>query len=362
MKYKKETKKVIAQIYFKDFLSNIRLTTYQVDCLKKGHKTLRERLENDGDLSDVIISTFLQGSYKRSTAVRPKGDSRSDVDVVVVTNLDSKEYTPQQALDLFIPFLDKYYKNKYRIQGRSIGIELSYVDLDIVPTSAPSEAQSEAIKHSMLFRSEDILEDYDGQSIFDLAFCSDEWKNESLLIPNREANNWDRTHPLMQINWTLEKNKKTNSHYINVVKCLKWWRKEKHPEVKQPKSYPLEHFIGQCCPDEIDSVAEGVVCTLENIVNNYKCKPFLPDHGVEEHDVFARITEEEYNDFYDSVCVAAEIAREAYDCEDLERSVIKWRELFGNKFPEPTPTKNSSNGGFTQRKEKTTGIPKGRFA
>ena len=73
--------------------------------------------------------------------MRPKNGKRSDVDVIVVTKLDKDEYTPEEALDLFVPFLEEHYKDKYRIQGRSIGIELSYVDLDLVVTAAPSESQ-----------------------------------------------------------------------------------------------------------------------------------------------------------------------------------------------------------------------------
>ena len=127
--------------YFKDFLSNIRLSANQVNDLKTGHTTLRKRLEEDEILSNIIVSTFLQGSYRRSTAVKPKNGDKSDVDIIVVTKLDSEEYTPKEALNIFVPFLDKYYKDKYRLQGRSIGISLSYVNLDIVPTSAPSESE-----------------------------------------------------------------------------------------------------------------------------------------------------------------------------------------------------------------------------
>lgn len=179
----------------------------------------------------------------------------------------------------------------------------------------------------------------------------------------REAEKWDKTHPLEQIRWTVEKNKNCNTHYINVVKALKWWRKTQYPDMKHPKSYPLEHFIGDCCPDDIKSVAEGVVLTLENIVSQYTNKPFLADRGVPEHDVFARITDEEYSDFYDTVCDAAKIAREAFDCEELYDSVCKWRELFGNEFPPaPKPLKSNSSTGFTTRTEKSVAIPEGRFA
>lgn len=359
--------------YFKDFLSNIRLSDNQVNDLKTGHTTLRERLKEDETLSKIIVSTFLQGSYRRSTAVKPKNGNKSDVDIIVVTKLDSEEYSPKEALNLFVPFLEKYYKGKYRIQGRSLGISLSYVDLDIVPTSASSESETGVLQDRAII-SEYTIEDFQ-QNLFAESlskseyniFCESEsetqWKSEPILIPDRIANEWEKTHPLEQIRWTVEKNKNCNKHYINVVKALKWWRKIQYLDIKHPKSYPLEHFIGDCCPDNINSIAEGVVLTLENIVSKYPNKPYLSDRGVPEHDVFAKITDDEYSCFYSTVCDAAKIAREAFDYEDLYDSVCKWRELFGNEFPSaPEKTRSNSTGGFSVRSEKSVSVPEGRFA
>ncbi len=362
--------------YFRDFLTDIRLTKNQIDDLKKGHKTLRERLEKDDDLSKIIVSTFLQGSYRRSTAVRPKGDSRSDVDVIVVTKLDMEEYTPSEALELFKPFLDKHYKDKYRIQGRSIGISLSYVDLDIVVTAAPSESQVGMLENRAIL-SDFSIEDFVNANLSQTLSYSDsvilsesstffsekkeapQWQMEPLYIPDREADEWKPTHPLEQIRWTIEKNKSCNGYYVNVVKVLKWWRKEKYPDGGHPKSYPFEHFIGDCCPDEIDSVAEGVVLVLEKIVDEYPEKPELGDRGVPEHDVFGRVSDEDYSDFYEQVEKAAIIARCAYDSDDIQASALKWQELFGKKFPNPPEKKEN---GFSQRTEKSEAVPGGRFA
>ena len=74
-----------------------------------------------------MLALFLQGSYCRSIAVKPQNGNKSDVDVIVVTKLDSEKYTLEEALNLFVPFLDKHYKDKYRIQGRSIGMGLKYI-------------------------------------------------------------------------------------------------------------------------------------------------------------------------------------------------------------------------------------------
>lgn len=358
--------------YFEDFLKEIRLTSNQVNELQQAHTTLRNRLVADEDLSKYIETTFLQGSYKRSTAVRPKNGNRSDVDIVVVTKFDKDEYDPDEVLDVFKPFLEKYYAGKYRKQGRSWGIEMSHVDLDLVPTASVSLAESGLLENKMISSNDDIytlyeskienINGYNWNSHFDSFFEAAEdaeWRNEPLYIPDREAMIWDKTHPLEQIRWTQEKNKKCNGHYINVVKCIKWWRKEKYPDVKHPKSYPLEHFIGDCCPDGIQSVAEGITLALEKIVSDYPTKPYLADRGVAEHDVFARLSDSDYQSFYETVCEAAVIARNAFDADSVQESAEFWRQLFGNKFPEPPQTKDTI---FTERKSDSRDIPGGRFA
>jgi hypothetical protein len=374
--------------YFNDFLRDIRLTSSQVDDLKRGHSTLRQRLEADPVLSKHLVSTFLQGSYRRATAIRPVGDRRADADVIVVTTLDRAQWTPGEALDLFIPFMEKYYKGKYRIQGRSIGITLSYVDLDVVVTSAPSEVARAALRSASVL-SETTLEDVADwrlvPSWVDLglrgaayaaaamqrAATEAEWKLEPLWIPNRDAMVWDQTHPLEQIRWTQEKNKACNGHYVNVVKALKWWRTIKLTSLKYPKGYPVEHLVGVCTPDGITSVAEGVVQVLEKISTDYqflaalRVSPNLPDHGVPSHNVFARVSGQDFAAFHGAVAEAAKIARRAYDATEVAPSAEAWGDLFGSKFPKaPAQSAGRSEGsvgGFSERSAPSV-VTGGRYA
>ena len=204
--------------YFTRFLKDIRPTQHQRDDCKTGHQTLRDRLEGYEDLKPILVSTFLQGSYRRATAVRPKGEAKLDVDIITVTRLKKEDYpNPDDAMDLFVPFLDKYYAGKHQRQGRSFGIELSYVNLDLVITSAPSEAEEDAYKSSAvrtILTPEDIddwllvkswvpPEERSNQTAFLQALHQEqEWKTEPLWIPDRDAGDWEATHPLEQIKWT----------------------------------------------------------------------------------------------------------------------------------------------------------------
>ncbi|MEW6226637.1 MAG: nucleotidyltransferase [Bacillota bacterium] len=361
---------MILKTDFDTLLQEIRPTTAMREQMISGHQVLRDRLNADRDLQPILVSDFLQGSYRRHTAVRPKGDQRSDVDIIIVTKLHEQEYTPQKALALFEPFLDKYYKGKWRPQGRSFGIEMSNVDLDIVPTSAPTEQEYGILQSDAVTTDADIVEarDWrlnrswlalnnrlraDAKTLLEQAARESEWKSQPLRIPDRDADEWDDTHPLEQIRWTRDKNFRCNGHFVNVVKCIKWWQLENYPETPRPKGFPLERLIGEHCPDGIDSVAEGVVRTLEAIVSSYAVlvrtqgKPRLPDYGVPSHDVFDRITGEEFGAFYDQVKQGAGLSRRAFDSEDRTESGNLWRQLFGAKFPEPPENDSDKRGGFT---------------
>jgi hypothetical protein len=351
---------------FSKFLKEIRPTQSTKDDFITGHTTLTDRLNKDEALKPIIVSTFLQGSYRRSTAVRPKSGKKSDVDIIVVTKLSKEEYTnPDDAMDIFVPFLDNWYKDKYQRQGRSFGIELSYVEMDLVITSAPSEAEVDILKsvavttdetleetrNWRLVKSwEPILESNDAlyKSLLSEIRKEAEWKTEPLWIPNREAGAWEQTHPLEQIKWTYGKNARCNTHYVNIVKAIKWWQRVNHVDDRL-RGYPLEHLIGQNCPDNVNSVAQGVANTLSSITDKYKyysenkLVPNLPDHGVPSHNVLGRINSTDFNEFYNHVVDATKIAEEALSSEKISESSEKWRKLFGEKFP-PSDDDDNKNG------------------
>ncbi len=383
---------------FKDFLTKIRPDPDEVDDYKKGHRTLRDRLNEEEAIAPVIVSTFLQGSYRRATAICPQGGKRADVDIIVVTRLSEDEYTAEKALNVFVPFLDKYYKGMWEPQGRSFGIQLEHVDLDLVITSAPSESEMGILQAESVI-TDDTPETVDDWRLvtswistdtrlsksssfaeirLDAARKQPEWKTSPLRIPDRDAQQWQDTNPLAQIQWTWEKNRKCNKHYVNVVKALKWWRRINHATPKYPKGYPVEHLIGQCCPDGISSVAEGVTKTLEKIAIDYKWDallkrpldlqnhPELGDHGVSTHNVFKRVSGEDFSEFHGQVCEAAKIAREALEAKTVSESVRNWKLLFGKEFPDDSSNNGGSgnkapnNGGFTPRQGQTT-VGRGRF-
>ena len=85
--------------YFNDLISEIRPTEAQRKNLQDAHQRFRERLLADEHLKSMIVSVFLQGSYRRATAIRPQGDDKLDVDMVVVTRLRHEDFPNPRRRD-----------------------------------------------------------------------------------------------------------------------------------------------------------------------------------------------------------------------------------------------------------------------
>ncbi|MBY5660408.1 SMODS domain-containing nucleotidyltransferase [Rhizobium leguminosarum] len=354
---------------FSEFLREIRPTDRQKESWKTGATTLRSRLSSDEELSKIVVATFLQGSIRRSTAIRPIGDKRPDVDIVVVTDIDYHATTPQKAMDKFVPFLERHYPGKWRPQGRSFGIELTYVDIDLVITALPTDPASRQAMEN-LYRSQsvlttDTLEDdtswrlneswkptpFGSQPLEMEDAPTGNWRPNPLFLPDRDVGNWGRTHPLAQIQWTAAKNRACNGHYVNLVRATKWWRQQNALVVpKYPKGYPLEHMIGHVLKNGTTSVGTGFVQALESMRDDWRINamieqvPELPDHGVPEHNVLKRLSTEDFKAFHAAITTAAGLAREALNSDDAQKSGELWQKLFGTKFPLP-----GSNGGDRKR-------------
>ena len=350
---------------FEEYLGAIRLTDDQREACIAAHREVREKLAADPLLGEVVVATFLQGSYVRHTIVNPSGLDLPDVDVVVVTRLSKDEYTPDQAIKQFSEFLETNYPERYKFQGRSIGIRFPTVDLDLVVTAAPSESVEGILLAKMSQEPQELW------TLLEEFTKSEEWKSEPLLIPDRDAQQWVPTDPLEQIEWTRKKNAETNGHFVNVVKVIKRWR-DIDGQGKRPKGFLVERLVGLHCPDYIKSVASGVEATFSSIKEAYASHsvegtvPDVPDIGIPANNVFKRISAQEFRDFYGCTRVASAAATDAYEDPDSESSGTKWRELFGDDFPSDSGGGGSSHDSgpplIFPPPTRASEAPPGRFA
>ncbi len=328
--------------YFKDFLSEIEPSPSYKQDQKSGHSTLRRRLAEHEEFKLVHVNTFLQGSYKRNTAIHPG----KDVDIVVVTSLDPTTTTPAEANAILERALSAYYDD-VKPQNRSYCVNLSYATMDVVLATSRVLLKQSGLLESV--RRADSLDAADG------------WTSSPLLIPDRDLGRWVETHPKAQLAWTSALNAECGGYFVPLVKMFKWWRKEAYKEPKYPKGYVLERLVGECVDKTKRDHAEGFVALLESLDRCYRgyaltrTVPDLPDAGVPAHNVAHRLTPSDFKTFMDEVAASLSIARDALAEKDLKTSADLWRDVFRTKFPAahasrasfpPVPVRPNKPAGF----------------
>lgn len=305
---------LITQTQFTTFLNDIEPSKTTKTDASNGHTKVRDFLSGHATYKKHYVSSFLSGSYKRVTAIRPKTKegtvARPDVDIIVVTNHTLND-DPQSVIDLLYDTLKPEYST-IRKQNRSVGIQTDKVDIDVVPIIAP---------YGM-----------DG----------------SLYIPDRKKEQWIITNPPKHTTWTTEVNQDSGGRFKPLVKLMKWWRRENPTIAKKPKGFVIECIVAECMDRQQTNYGELFVGTLEKIVEKYaiyislRTVPFIQDPGVSSNSVTTGMTFDAFEGFYNKVKAHAKVGREAIDEKDEEKSITKWRTLFGDRFPKSGSSQNNS--------------------
>lgn len=300
------------QKQFLDFLYEIEPATSTVSACSSAHTTLRSVLRLDENFSEVHVETFLSGSYKRDTAIRPQKINdvlqRPDVDIIVVTNHTTDD-DPHDVLNtLEQALVDAGYKN-IKVNRRSIAVTMATVDMDVVP----------------------IIEN-----------------GTSYLIPDIELKTWLDTNPPAHTQWTIDVNRNAGERFKPLVKLVKWWRRLHLADLRRPKGFILECLVAQHMRYDQASYETLFVELLESIRDTYSIYvdlglvPTLADPGVPGNNVFSNVTVEEFKTFYNKVKEYAGLARAAKNESNDDEALMKWRNIFGSRFP-AAATKRAEN-------------------
>lgn len=291
------------QQQFLDLLKDIEPSTTTVGSCSSAHRTLRSWLAQHSEFSEVHVETFLSGSYKRDTAIRPQiidGElQRPDVDIIVVTN-HTRFDEPKVVLDaLKKALVDAGYKN-LKVNRRSIAVTLAGVDMDVVPV----------IENGLAY-----------------------------LIPDIELKSWLPTNPPGHTQWTINVNKAAGGRFKPLVKLLKWWRRVHLSNLKRPKGFILECLVAKHMNYTQTNYETLFVELLEAVRDSYALHvalgmvPNIDDPGVRGNNVFSNVTAEEFKTFYNKVKEQASLARKAKDEADDAEALKLWRQVLGPRFP-----------------------------
>lgn len=276
------------------------------------HTALRKFLREHSNFKEVHVDTFLSGSYKRDTAIRPRvrdgEEDRPDIDIIVVTN-HTLNSNPNDVLDQLYTILKEKYED-IRKQTRSVGLSTSKADMDVVPIIAPSGVEG------------------------------------TLYIPDRKLNQWLVTNPPAHTSWTIEMNEAADGSFKPLVKLVKWWRRESSTIAKRPKGFVIECITAECMNLQESQFADLFIGMLEGVVDRYRLDiendrvPVIADPAVLGNSVTDGMSFASFEGFYKKAEAHAKLGRDAQLEEDPDKALAMWRELFGNRFPKPGRSKN----------------------
>lgn len=284
---------------FTELLKDIEPSATTKSNASSAHTGVRDHLQGHEIFKDRWIRSFLSGSYARDTSIRPKSSDgnqeRPDIDIIVVTNFTEDDAPDDVLQEVHDALRDGYGDEVKRINKRSVRLETSQADMDVVPLI--------------------------------------EFGNE-YLIPDRDTSGWTVTNPPVHKSWSEAQNKIFGGRFKPLVKLLKWWRRENSTS-KRPKGFVLEVLVSLHAPQNEIHFGEAFATLLENIYKSYSLfdqKPSLEDPAVPGNDILTKVTVPQWKKFLEKVQIHAGYARRAQNEEDMEEATRLWKKIFGDRF------------------------------
>jgi hypothetical protein len=169
---------------FAELRSNLEITDLQAEVVAIRQKRVREALERQMS----VLTSFLSGSYKRSTMIAPLAEA--DIDIFVILDPSYfKKYTPATLLDRVRAVLLETYPKTPRISRNGQAVTITFTDftVDVVP-----------------------------------GFHQ---KGGGYLIPDSRSGRWISTDPTIHDSKLAAANRCHQGDLVPLVKIIKGWNK-----------------------------------------------------------------------------------------------------------------------------------------
>lgn len=276
---------------FSTFKSNLEITGLQEETVSTRQKNVRRVLDNGLNVS----SSFITGSYSRSTMIAPLKEA--DVDIFVVLDPEYYKADGQGALlDKVKAVLKKSYTTPdISRNGQAVTITFSDFMVDVVP--------------------------------------SFHRQGGGYLIPNTITKKWISTNPKDHITIMADANKTHKNSLKPIVKMIKCWNKNISFDFSNFHMEVLAYHIFNGVT--ISDFPSGVRYFFDHGRSLIRKKN--PDPAGYNDDVGSYLNSEDklnqaekkFETAYSRAIKAEEYAARG----NIEDAVNEWRKIFGNKFP-----------------------------
>lgn len=300
---------------FDKFLKDtVNLNKARYDTAIAGISTITSFLKSNELLKNYFINTSPQGSIKQKTIIKPASEEQDfDVDLLFEMEIEPS-WEPKDYLENIADQFRKSdrYKDLVDTRGKTRCVTIDYESdfhLDIVP----------AVK---------TIDGY--------------W------IMNKKTNEYEPTDGDGYAQWFENQTVVTNGFLVESVRLMKYLRdiKEKY----EAKSILITTLLGsQITTDDIMDYFPDLPTTFRVLIKRLdeylQSNPEMPvvENPVMPEENFNRHWDQEkYESFSDEIHTLKIKIDDAYSETDERRSVYKWRQIFGNEFPELENTLKSN--------------------
>lgn len=294
----------------------ITLSEDQFEEQQERWNNLAEHLIADlGERSSCAMRTWLQGSYKFGTQVRPtrKGDE-FDIDLGVCFQWEGAAEDGDHEPDGLKKMVHASLED-YAVDG-------------IIEVVSPRKPRCSRIR-------------FDGDFHIDVpAYHLDPDRDARMLAT--EENGWEDSDPKAQYLWFVTKfNDQTRAKVRRQIRYLKTWAGLKFPNgADRPSSTLLTVLAAEAIDvlsqDDLACDDDTLACVLEEIVDRLERDRAVPNPAADDYeDLAERLSDDAFDTFLEKLREFHDTANEALECTNMVSAADKWSGAFQHFFPMP---------------------------
>lgn len=291
--------------YFDKFLADtVNLNKSRIDKLNEKEIVLRDFIKASDVFKNLYKDMQQQGSLSQKTIIKPATDKKEfDADLALMLEKNPKWEPKDYLIELHKIFKDDgNYKDIVSLGTRNVKIN------------------------------------YSGDFHVDIIPCLE--NPPQFLICNRGSNQFENDNPIGFKNWLFEKNGYSKGHLIKTIRLFKYLRDIKTNFTV--KSILLNTLLGERIIFN-DNIADfknlpTTLLTLFKRLNlflqNNSTMPVILNPVLKTEDLTIRNWDKDkYSNFRDKIKMYCEKVEDAYNETDKEKSIEKWKLVFGDEFP-----------------------------
>jgi len=296
--------------HFASFLNTeVNLNQSRIELLQGRVDAITNFVCSTSPFNDREIRIVRQGSWQHRTIIKPPGNNEFDADLALF----------MEPIDDWSPsdYIDNLY-SAFRSHG-------TYRDMD----SRKSRC---------------LTVDYSGDFHLDIApIVARGILSPSYYAQNRRLNEEEETNPEGYSEWFSEKNQHTcNNMLIKVTKLTKYLRDIK--KTFSIRSIILSTLLGNQINDgwlgddadesfpDVSTSLVTIFRRLDDFLQEYEIPPEIRNPALYEEAFAKDWNEDEYVNFRNRINIYRKWIDEAFEEDDREASITKWRRVFGEGF------------------------------